>query len=170
MQLPLELTEATANVFDIGRLAAEKLNISKPVVLNCNFEKINDHPYNRGMIKKILKYLFVFCFYYDVFFFQGELFWNRRFKFYVASHAEWKASLGKSARLRGIVHPIERASASQLSRCKSSSMYWPVTLPRTFRRSFTRMKLLKKNNLLVFKHVKLSPHLNFFCFRNYLIK
>lgn len=49
----MELTEETANVVDICRLAAQKTNISQPVILNCNFEKIENETYHRGN----------FCFY-----------------------------------------------------------------------------------------------------------
>lgn len=90
---------------------------------------------------------------------KGELFWNRRFKFYFTSGQDWE-SLGEDRRLKHVVHPIPKSTdALSKNRSKSATTYWPVTFPRSFRRSLTRIHVLR-NHIFIFKHVKQINQLN----------
>jgi hypothetical protein len=51
----IELTEETANVNDIKKLIRKKVETTNPVLLNCNFEKIENNSVNKGIIPIDLK-------------------------------------------------------------------------------------------------------------------
>lgn len=96
------------------------------MLLNRNFEKIENNTVTRG-----------------------ELFWNRGFKYYFADEKEWEAnSSGERKRVKSVAYPVARPE----TKFRSKSTYWPVTLPRSFRRSLTRLKILR-NHIFVCKYV-----------------
>lgn len=87
---------------------------------------------------------------------QGEEYWFTKNKFYFVNRAEWMQFKLLSPRkcdhhqinYKKINYPIQ----IDTSPLRSKSAYFPVTKPRTFRRSFTRLRI-KKNQIVIYKHV-----------------
>lgn len=81
------------------------------------------------------------------------MFWSRKEKFYFANRAEWtaykKEKKANSSASNKINYPVLLEKSF-----KSKSFYFPVTLPRTYRRSFTLLKIVN-DEIWVYKNVSL---------------
>ncbi|CAF1033186.1 unnamed protein product [Brachionus calyciflorus] len=123
---PIEITEETANVNDIKNIISSKHGFPNMTLLDCSFEIIRDNANTRG-----------------------ELYWNRRFKYFFVNQAEWKEFVERvnNVKLKKVNHPVD---LNYVPRAKTT--YFPVTLPRTFRRSFTLLKI-KNDQIWIYKHL-----------------
>jgi hypothetical protein len=130
----VDANQDTANVRDILLLLEDKYQLEDQVLLNSSFEKIR---YNK--------------------FTSGELFWNWRTKYYVANKEEWLTiNLQISPytdkyqlKYKRIVYQLQnKAYPTSNKKC------YPVTLPKNFRRAFTRISIAN-NGDFIFKHVKI---------------
>lgn len=78
------------------------------------------------------------------------MYWNRRFKFYFVNQLEWNDFLDrvKNVKLKRVTHLVEPDS-----KIRPKTTYFPVTMPRTFRRSFTLLKI-KNEQIWTYKNVR----------------
>lgn len=128
------MTPETANVNSIRKQLDEKYGLIDSVLLNSQFEKI---PHGQAT--------------------SGELYWNWRTKYYVTSREEWssinsddKSHSGRSSiKYKRIKYPIGRGNQRATS---AAIPYYPVTLPKPFRRAFTRLTITN-GQLFTYKHV-----------------
>ena len=135
----IDLEHQKSTVEWIIYLLQEKYNIVNLVILDSKYEEIPDNKQTRG-----------------------ESFWSWRFnsgtKFYAANRDDWWTLLVQKTpksiiqvKVKKVNYPLENKPA----RPSTGLPYYPVTLPKSYRRAFTRLSI-KNNRVFVYKHVRIG--------------
>lgn len=131
---PIDLDTTTATVPYIKAQLKRDLDVSNPILLNSRFQEILDSNSTRG-----------------------DVYWNRGYKYYFIDKEEWKKFIGNSADRKCKTHhlknkKINRPLELDYVEKKQSSMYFPVTGAKQFRKTITEIKV-KNGAITIYKDI-----------------